>query len=454
MGLEANRDELHKKVDLVCADGLYRDRGYPYGRLPAPRDGRDNLDFWCHQEYESYRIDHGGNLGDATDVFDGEQFTAFTPHTNPASRGEVWIQGIRRRGTDRVADVQVPQWSGSILQDTIWDGVVNVVGDIVVEGGVTLTIRSGTVVRFAPTDALDRGMDPHRCEIDLLGALHITSGQAPVCFTMGGQGTWVGIRVHEGGHVECTDADFRVEDCLHPLGMFWSEQPDAGGLTLLGCLVEDNQRGCNDDGILDPGEKVRLQLIIDNPTPITFRKLDVVLWTSDPLVRLPSRRSHRNIEPGRRTARSAGFLTVASECPDGHCIGLNIELQSGLRTWTYTWSLTVGDPMKNRPATDIGAATDRSSIPLSFVLKPNVPNPFNAHTVIGFDLPQASDLRLTIFNAAGQMIRQWEGHWAAGEHHLAWNGDDENGLPVASGVYLYSLRTEGFVDTQSMTLIR
>jgi M6 family metalloprotease-like protein len=107
-----NQDETRKMVDLVCADGLYLDRGYPHGRVSAPEEGRDNLDFWAHDE--SYRERHTGNLGDATDVFDGVWFTALTPHTNPQSEGEVWIEHIRRRGTDRIADIRVPTWSGSI----------------------------------------------------------------------------------------------------------------------------------------------------------------------------------------------------------------------------------------------------------------------------------------------------------------------------------------------------
>ncbi|MCK5120232.1 MAG: M6 family metalloprotease domain-containing protein, partial [Candidatus Latescibacteria bacterium] len=104
-----NGDECKKKVDLVCADGLYLDRGYPDGTVSAPDSGRDNLDFWAHDE--TYRSVHAGNLGDATDVFDGVQFTAFTPYTNPKSEGGTWIEHIRRSGTDLIADIQVPRWS-------------------------------------------------------------------------------------------------------------------------------------------------------------------------------------------------------------------------------------------------------------------------------------------------------------------------------------------------------
>ena len=63
-----NNMEAIKQVDLVCADGLFSDAGFPLGRKASPFNGRDNLDFWAHDA--RYRTDFGGNLGDATDVFE------------------------------------------------------------------------------------------------------------------------------------------------------------------------------------------------------------------------------------------------------------------------------------------------------------------------------------------------------------------------------------------------
>ncbi len=85
-------------VDLECADGRWHDAGYPLGRLAAPLRGSDNLDFWAHDT--AYALAHGGNLGDATDPFDGSAFTAFTPSTNPSavsddSSAAVYIEHIQ-----------------------------------------------------------------------------------------------------------------------------------------------------------------------------------------------------------------------------------------------------------------------------------------------------------------------------------------------------------------------
>ena len=72
-----NKVEEYKLVDLVCADGMYSDAGYPDGRVVDLHTGGDNLDFWAHDNRprpgmgRSYTRSHAGNLGDAGDMFVG-----------------------------------------------------------------------------------------------------------------------------------------------------------------------------------------------------------------------------------------------------------------------------------------------------------------------------------------------------------------------------------------------
>lgn len=79
----ANLVEEDKLVDLVCADGLYRDAGYSMGQVADPLQSRDNLDFWSRDS--EYSLRHGGNLGDASDLFDGVHFTYLNRRSNPAT---------------------------------------------------------------------------------------------------------------------------------------------------------------------------------------------------------------------------------------------------------------------------------------------------------------------------------------------------------------------------------
>jgi M6 family metalloprotease-like protein len=118
-GAWTNQSERDKLVDLVCADGLYADAGYPLGRHADPVYGADNLDFWAHDAL--YRAQHGGNKGDVTDPFDGVRFTdldlSSNPGNNPQGRVSAASTGVslnlRRRGVDVVMDVRQPRWAGT-----------------------------------------------------------------------------------------------------------------------------------------------------------------------------------------------------------------------------------------------------------------------------------------------------------------------------------------------------
>ncbi len=96
-------------VDLECADGKWQNAGYPQGNAPDPHAGGDNLEFWAHDE--PYTQAHQGNLGDATDPFDGVHFRDFTPQTNPASYSvdgtrSVRVEGIHFEAGQALAQVQ------------------------------------------------------------------------------------------------------------------------------------------------------------------------------------------------------------------------------------------------------------------------------------------------------------------------------------------------------------
>ena len=81
-----------QRLDLECADGKWMSAGYPQGSSPDPMEGEDNLDYWAHDK--KYSDAHMGNLGDATDPFDGVRFKAFTPKTNPDARSRDLNWGI------------------------------------------------------------------------------------------------------------------------------------------------------------------------------------------------------------------------------------------------------------------------------------------------------------------------------------------------------------------------
>ena len=94
-------------------------------------------------------------------------------------------------------------------------------------------------------------------------------------------------------------------------------------------------------------------------------------------------------------------------------------------------------------------------LPQEFVLLQNFPNPFNASTAIGYQLPEASEIRLSVYNLLGQEVRRLvEGEVEAGTHVVLWDGRDENGTPVGSGIYFYRLKAGEVVRTRKALLLR
>jgi len=99
------------------------------------------------------------------------------------------------------------------------------------------------------------------------------------------------------------------------------------------------------------------------------------------------------------------------------------------------------------------AAAD--SLPDLASLRGNWPNPFNPTTTVGFALPQAGPVRLTIHDARGRLVRVLSDEIStAGDHRIAWDGRDAAGQPVASGVYLARLETARGRDVLKMTLTK
>mgnify|MGYP006413812269 CR=1 FL=1 len=83
-----------------------------------------------------------------------------------------------------------------------------------------------------------------------------------------------------------------------------------------------------------------------------------------------------------------------------------------------------------------------TTFPQSFSLNQNYPNPFNSATTIRFALPATADVELAVFNLAGQKVATLaQGLRQAGTYTVLWDGRDDDGRALASGVYLYRLRT-------------
>ncbi len=95
------------------------------------------------------------------------------------------------------------------------------------------------------------------------------------------------------------------------------------------------------------------------------------------------------------------------------------------------------------------SASTEAPLPTEFAVHTNYPNPFNAKTLINFDLPSANDVDVSVYSITGQLVETISGHYAAGSHSVTWDASD-----VASGVYFYKVSAGDFSQTMKMTLLK
>jgi hypothetical protein len=157
-------------------------------------------------------------------------------------------------------------------------------------------------------------------------------------------------------------------------------------------------------------------------------------------------------------------LTPSGTLPAGFSVHvLDLRDENALPVVSGSYQVTLDAP--NAPhyykvimGTDEYAAKESNGIPLqpvSYALEQNYPNPFNPSTTIRYSLAKKSDVALEIYNTLGQRVRTlFSGAQTTGEYEIIWDGTNDNGGHVASGVYFYRLRTGEFNAVRKLVMIR
>lgn len=103
--------------------------------------------------------------------------------------------------------------------------------------------------------------------------------------------------------------------------------------------------------------------------------------------------------------------------------------------------------------TDVGSRNVPIA-PQGFRLFQNYPNPFNTTTTICFDLPETSDVKITIFNILGQKVTVLTGQkYTAGQHQIKWDGHDQAGRILAHGIYIYCIQSNSRIQSRQMLFL-
>jgi hypothetical protein len=138
--------EERKLVDLICADR-------------SIRTDSDDLDLWAH--VGDYARRHGGNLGDASDPFEGVRFRRLELETSRAKASSGLRLDVRPQAGGLELDVRMPHWSGQLHGDVEWLGQILVDGDLTVAPDARLTI-------YPYAGPRRDGSDGRRCRPDAL----------------------------------------------------------------------------------------------------------------------------------------------------------------------------------------------------------------------------------------------------------------------------------------------
>ncbi len=124
--------------------------------------------------------------------------------------------------------------------------------------------------------------------------------------------------------------------------------------------------------------------------------------------------------------------------------------------WWYVVTAWDVNGNESEPSEPDGVSTGVEDAGPRLSLRHATPNPFNPMTVISYELPEPGAVSLRVFDASGKLVRvlvsgQWE---TGGVHHVSWNGRDDEGGSLPSGVYFYRLEVGGEVLTKRMVLLK
>jgi serine protease len=138
---------------------------------------------------------------------------------------------------------------------------------------------------------------------------------------------------------------------------------------------------------------------------------------------------------------AGGMIEVAFALIGGNSLA---ELQTNADQAQNFWNRTPG-----------AVTPSKNIIPQNFSLEQNYPNPFNPSTIISWQLAVGQEVELKIFNLLGQEVRTLiNKKQEAGYHSIVWDGQDDAGHPLASGIYLYKLEAGEYVSTRKMVLLK
>ncbi|MDP8204631.1 MAG: FlgD immunoglobulin-like domain containing protein, partial [Candidatus Tenebribacter mawsonii] len=193
-----------------------------------------------------------------------------------------------------------------------------------------------------------------------------------------------------------------------------------------------------------PSNSAEITVMLDPPVNLSAQaqQPDIVLnWDAPTDLRVLT---------GYKVYRNSTFIIDVTEITY-----TDMDLPLGTYTYYITGMYGQFESIASNEVSVELTESDDPQIPIHTKLIGNYPNPFNPETKIEFSLLEARDVDLVIYNIKGEKIKKLvDGKMAAGFHSAVWNGEDDFGKKVASGIYLYRFKTDEIDQTKKMMLIK
>lgn len=146
------------------------------------------------------------------------------------------------------------------------------------------------------------------------------------------------------------------------------------------------------------------------------------------------------------------FLVVLSS--NAHCqnYDMHINLNDGS---TITFAIDDIQRIEFGNPTGIDGADDNMPVIQSLILMQNFPNPFNPATTIEYQIPKTGDVTIRVYNIGGQLVKELLNETQSkGTHEVHWDGLGQNNEQVASGIYIYTVKSDGLTLSKKMMLVK
>ncbi len=143
-----------------------------------------------------------------------------------------------------------------------------------------------------------------------------------------------------------------------------------------------------------------------------------------------------------QSGHDSTFTTTLPNTRSNVSVQVVVSDKGGL-TATQTWSFLVT------------AVEKQPGVPTKFALDQNYPNPFNPTTVISFDVPKLSAVRIVVYDILGREVRTLMNNtMSAGTYHVTWDGLNNEGRQVSTGIYFYRMEAGNFISMKKMLLLK